>query len=375
MAQGNSLEASSLRDGITTTVQWLRSADEATRVEAFRRWAAKLLKVRTELDSDCSVSQFFSSFEGGGKKPSEAAVARLVSVGRKVQSQNDDDLEKFLSLYDPARNGSIKQFWNLCRTSGNDNRALIRFVVSSLESGSFRNAISNRILKCVLSERIDIEEDEMRKRGLSLPRGHKYRTAARHSIWPDREDALKRNDIAGQRWKRFEPGVLIGFGKSDISHIIEQEMTDIEFSALIAWLKGLSEYTVWEKLSPLVVKLKEEFLQGWPNAGPAAPHTRNTSQSPVAVALGTRGTKRLRTESIARRLGPTTPDGTAICVPRTPMERGSGGKGRRNGQTAQQNDLDMQRPLADQTPPQTDSVQAGTMHFRLDNQFEHDGLP
>ncbi|KAF2189902.1 hypothetical protein K469DRAFT_49978 [Zopfia rhizophila CBS 207.26] len=184
----------------------------------------------------------------------------------------------------------------------------------------------------------------MRKRGVPLPTGQKYRTVVRRSIWPEREDALKRNDNAGRKWKRFEPGVLIGFGKSSITRIIEKELNDIEFIALIAWLKSLPEYTVWKGLSTLVVQLKEEFLQGWPNASSAAPlGTRNTSQSPVA--LGTRGKKRPRNGSNARRPEPTTPNGTAIGVPRAPMEQSSGETGRRNGQTAQHNaDLDMQRP-------------------------------
>lgn len=128
-------------------------------------------------------------------------------------------MDDFLSLYDPDRGGLIERFWNISQPRRNGKHALVQFLISSLESGKFRNEVSNRMLKCVLSEQIDIEVSKMRDQGVPLDSGQKYRTFARDLLWPERKDALKRYDNAGQKWRQFEPGLLIGFGGCSINNM------------------------------------------------------------------------------------------------------------------------------------------------------------
>lgn len=225
-------------------MQWLDSLDQAARIKKVQQIGDRALKVVLQrvaplgLDGNCPVDQFFSSFEAeeGGTKLSQTAVARLVTIGRKIDSQEGCELEDFRSKYDPNRNGSIKGFWNISESAGNGHHSLIRCLVDSLNTrdrshalirhlmdslnlARFRYEVSDRILKCVLSEQIDIEESNMRNQGLPLSHGQKYRTIARDSIWPDRKKELKRFDNAGQRWRQFKSGCLIGFGACSINNL------------------------------------------------------------------------------------------------------------------------------------------------------------
>lgn len=51
---------------------------------------------------------------------------------------------------------------------------------------------------------------------------------------------------------------------------IENEVTLLEITALIAWLKSHPKYTKWEELSALASDLGREFIQSWHNAGSTA---------------------------------------------------------------------------------------------------------
>ncbi|KAH8727457.1 hypothetical protein GQ44DRAFT_118597 [Phaeosphaeriaceae sp. PMI808] len=217
---------------VTFLTQLLRSADENTVFKAVQWLAAGKLsnngipnpspqKARKEPQSAKPLGEdldkeYFSSFKCDKRGLSDTAVERLVNVAQKVRSLPADDLKKFRSSYDPEAKGSIQNFWNFVQPKGKDARDLIRWTVTTLESGKFSYSVRDKILKCILSELIDGEEDLQRTQ--SNPDGKKYRVLAREATVPKSEDTakwgriVKRHDLAGQRWRKFEPGCLIGFG-------------------------------------------------------------------------------------------------------------------------------------------------------------------
>jgi hypothetical protein len=119
-----------------------------------------------------------------------------------------DELAQLQALYDPERKGCLQNFWNLAQPTGTDSHTLVLRVVSFLDTD---NKIQGRILTCILSRIIDKEEEKLRKNGVST--GQKYRTLARNGAIPiNWGEKVKRHDLAGQRWRLFEPGCLIGLG-------------------------------------------------------------------------------------------------------------------------------------------------------------------
>ena len=150
---------------------------------------------------------------------SPAAIERLVTVCTKIQSLDNRELEQFLKLYDPAKGGSLKALWEpYIKPAGADNWVIIRNLADVLDAG--KNAVGRRLMKSVLSETLDNEVERLKKEGYKPKKGQRFRALAREMACPLGGERLKLNDIAGQKWSRLEPGVLIGLCNLDSSMML-----------------------------------------------------------------------------------------------------------------------------------------------------------
>lgn len=160
--------------------------------------------------------------KGGEAKPEtlpRTAVQRLVTVSVKILSLNPNDLDTFRSLYDPAKGGSTKALWEpYTRPAGDDNKLIICNLANVLENN--KNPVGRRLMKSILSERIDIIVKQLKEAKQKLENGESLRSTARKSVCPSGGEALKYNDIAGQKWNFFKPGVCIGLGNIDCSTML-----------------------------------------------------------------------------------------------------------------------------------------------------------
>ena len=160
--------------------------------------------------------------EGGEAKPEtlpRTAVQRLVTVSVKILSLNPNDLDTFRSLYDPAKGGSTKALWEpYTGPAGDDNKLIICNLANVLENN--KNPVGRRLMKSILSERIDIIVKQLKEAKQKLENGESLRSTARKSVCPSGGEALKYNDIAGQKWNLFKPGMRIGLGNIDCSTML-----------------------------------------------------------------------------------------------------------------------------------------------------------
>ncbi|XTI94309.1 hypothetical protein V2W45_1253218, partial [Cenococcum geophilum] len=91
--------------------------------------------------------------------------------------------------------------------TGDDNKAVIYNLANDLKVN--KNAVGRRLMKSILSKKIDIKVKRLDQTNKKLRNGKNLRSTARKTIYPFGEDVLKVNNIAGQKWNRFKPEVLI----------------------------------------------------------------------------------------------------------------------------------------------------------------------
>jgi hypothetical protein len=174
--------------------------------------------LRSNIPKD--VNSYFSSFMVNGTTLRDEAVKRLIAIALKVECQDTHKLAEFRSLYDPDATGSVQRFWSLLPPTEVGVHNVIQWAVTTLESETLFHAVRDKILKCILSELIGEEEARLREEGNA--HGGKYRTMAREATAPESENPtqwavrVKRYDVAGEKWRKFEPGCLVAFGESDI---------------------------------------------------------------------------------------------------------------------------------------------------------------
>lgn len=169
------------------------------------------------------LEEFFTTFESNGKQLAASSSTSLVSITRSLQHFDKETIRTFKEKYDPAFGGNLNYFWRPLQPIGCDKMAAARSILDAIDALSSYSNISDRLLKSLLTEQIDIEvrslHDLQAHEKIASRKGQtfgqtKFRSVARKLISNDTQ-RVKKIDRAGQRWKSLEPGVLLGIGNSD----------------------------------------------------------------------------------------------------------------------------------------------------------------
>ena len=174
-------------------------------------------KVLSDGSAEQLAFQFFSSFAiktsqklpkkrvtFATKKLPEKCVTRLVKLISPISSQDFTSFSRYCS-----KEGSPLQFWGIYPgLPGQNVENIINFLCSHITKEDQNYPIRRRILLGLLSMAIDTEEARLKSKN----GGHgRFRTRVR-SIYDD--NGVKEKDVAGQRWRRLERGLILAFGNS-----------------------------------------------------------------------------------------------------------------------------------------------------------------
>ena len=181
-------------------------------VDVLERVLPKILKAQGHPPDESEASRFFSSFESRKyqEKLSQASVARLVTLSLEIPTEDDGYLDKFQSLYSSSRGGSPLAFWGVLpgeAPPGNDNKRLISYLCNQIDKETDFWPTRRRLRQVLVSKVLDAEEHRMTVEKVQRGVGQTYRSIARGE---DADSQIKRKDIAGQKWRRLNPGVLLG---------------------------------------------------------------------------------------------------------------------------------------------------------------------
>ncbi len=186
-----------------------------------REGLPRILKKRTSLEKAGDCAPFFEAYRSPkGKALSKESVHRLAALASSFPSgeeasQNEVELEKKYAA-DP------KSFWDLLSPPQESSTlSIIRHISESFDEQESLNPIRRRIILSILFERVQSESHQLQAHGNKLQRGQTYKgvinDALLDSLWDNTDQSTKRkrqrfcrNVRAGGKWKRLEPGVLIG---------------------------------------------------------------------------------------------------------------------------------------------------------------------
>lgn len=192
-----------------------------TGLSQLREGLPRILRKSKPSDKFNDYAQFFETYKlPAGDKLSTDSVQKLVGIacslpsGEEAEQNEKDFVRKF--------SDNPESFWTLLSRPGDlSGISIIRHISESFDEQDYLSPIRRRILLSVLSETVRSELQRIQASGNILKRGQTFKGVANDalldSLWDaadqstkKRRERFNRNVRAGQRWARFEPGVLIG---------------------------------------------------------------------------------------------------------------------------------------------------------------------